>query len=55
MIASDPVSPDITIDAEALAVLERYGLEAPAVRNYLGAEREKPEGAGADAERTDVV
>lgn len=52
VIASGPVSPDGTTDADALAVLDRYGIEAPAVRDHLS--REPEGGEGIDAERTDV-
>ncbi|WP_114576388.1 glycerate kinase [Saliphagus sp. LR7] len=53
-IASGPVSPDEIPDDEAWGVLDRYGIEAPAVREHLIGKRGDPGGAGADIERTDV-
>ena len=35
VIASGPLTPDATTYADALAVLDRYGVDAPAVRDHL--------------------
>lgn len=50
VIASGPLSPDPTTYADALAVLDRYGIDAPAVRDHLDAgrrgDREETPGVG---------
>ncbi|WP_373189861.1 glycerate kinase [Halolamina sp.] len=50
VIASGPTAPDDTTYADALAVLERYGIDAPAVRTHLerGVAEEYPETPGPD-------
>jgi len=57
-IASGPFAPDGTTYADALAVLERHGIEAPdAARDYLeaGDAGERPETPGRDAPAFDRV
>ncbi len=54
VIASGPVTPDGTTGTDALGVLERYGIEAAAIREHLGTASEESGGGGADPERTDV-
>jgi hydroxypyruvate reductase len=46
VIASGPLSPDPSTYADAVGVLDRYGIDAPAVRRHLAA------GAGGDNDET---
>lgn len=62
VVASGPTAPDETTYADALAVLDRYGVDAPAVRRHLerGADGEVPEtpkpgGPALDRVRNHVV
>lgn len=50
VIASGPVSPDGTTDADAMAVLDRYDIDASDVRSHLesGVTGERPETPGPD-------